>query len=154
MNWSAIGAVGEALGAIAVLVSLIYLARQIRQNTRMMKSTVRQQLAAASQESVLRVAEHADVLAKALAGDDLTPAENIRVRLVIRATFRGYENYAYQHHQGLLDPSEWRAVRENMRSFFAFRLTRDEWLSTRDEYSDLLQKTLDTLVTDEPLGAA
>ena len=34
MNWSAIGAVGESLDAIAVLVSLIYLARQIRQNTR------------------------------------------------------------------------------------------------------------------------
>ena len=33
MNWEAIGAVGEILGAIAVLLSLAYLAVQIRQNT-------------------------------------------------------------------------------------------------------------------------
>ena len=33
MNWEAIGAVGEAVGAIAVVVTLAYLAMQIRQNT-------------------------------------------------------------------------------------------------------------------------
>ena len=30
MNWDAIGAIGEILGAIAVFMSLIYLGRQIR----------------------------------------------------------------------------------------------------------------------------
>ena len=33
MNWEAIGAVGEVVGAVAVLVTLLYLAMQIRQNT-------------------------------------------------------------------------------------------------------------------------
>jgi len=33
MNWTAIGAVGEILGAVAVIVSLIYLAVQVRHNT-------------------------------------------------------------------------------------------------------------------------
>lgn len=33
MNWAAIGAVGEILGAIAVVATLIYLAKQIRQNS-------------------------------------------------------------------------------------------------------------------------
>jgi hypothetical protein len=34
MNWEAIGAVGEIVGAIAVVVTVGYLAFQIRQNTR------------------------------------------------------------------------------------------------------------------------
>ena len=34
MDWNAIGASGEVLGGLAVLVTLIYLARQIRQLTR------------------------------------------------------------------------------------------------------------------------
>ena len=34
MNWEAIGAVGELVGALAVLVTLIYLSMQIRQNTK------------------------------------------------------------------------------------------------------------------------
>ncbi len=32
-NWEAIGAIGEILGAIAVLLTLIYLVAQIKQNT-------------------------------------------------------------------------------------------------------------------------
>ena len=34
MNWEAIGAVGETVGGIGVIVTLIYLAIQVRQNTR------------------------------------------------------------------------------------------------------------------------
>lgn len=34
MNWAAIQAVAEAIGAIVVVASLIYLAIQVRQNTR------------------------------------------------------------------------------------------------------------------------
>ena len=33
MNWEAIGAIGEIVGAAAVFLTLIYLALQIRQNT-------------------------------------------------------------------------------------------------------------------------
>ena len=33
MNWEAIGAVGEVLGAIGVIATLVYLAVQIRQNS-------------------------------------------------------------------------------------------------------------------------
>ena len=45
MNWDAIGAVGETLGAMGVLASLVYLVSQIRENTR--------SLGAASLQSVL-----------------------------------------------------------------------------------------------------
>lgn len=34
MNWDALGAIGELIGAVAVVSTLIYLAIQIRQNTR------------------------------------------------------------------------------------------------------------------------
>ena len=37
MNWDAIGAVGEMLGAIGVIVTLVYLARKIQQNSRQPK---------------------------------------------------------------------------------------------------------------------
>ena len=34
MNWEAVGAIAETIGVIAILVSLVYVAIQIRQNTR------------------------------------------------------------------------------------------------------------------------
>ena len=42
MNWSAVGAVGEILGAFAVVATLGYLAVQIRQNTRTERASSRQ----------------------------------------------------------------------------------------------------------------
>ena len=39
MNWDAIGAVGEILGALAVFCTLIYLAVQIRQNTNAVRAS-------------------------------------------------------------------------------------------------------------------
>ena len=45
MNWDALGAIAELLGAVAVLATLFYLARQIRQN--------RESVESASAETVL-----------------------------------------------------------------------------------------------------
>ena len=39
MNWEAIGALGEVIGALAVFLTLIYLAVQVRQHTRAMEET-------------------------------------------------------------------------------------------------------------------
>ena len=39
MNWVALGAIGEFVGAIAVVLSLAYLAAQIIQNTRAVRAT-------------------------------------------------------------------------------------------------------------------
>lgn len=61
MNWEAIGAVGEVLGAIGVIATLGYLAVQIRQNT----ASNRQFAARASVDTLNRLSlmtvEHPDV---------------------------------------------------------------------------------------------
>ena len=41
MNWEAIGAIGEIVGATAVFVTLVYLAVQIRQNTKAQRNRAR-----------------------------------------------------------------------------------------------------------------
>ena len=38
VNWEAVSAIGQVLGALAVVVSLIYLAAQVRQNTRVVRA--------------------------------------------------------------------------------------------------------------------
>ena len=39
MNWEAIGAVGEVVGAIAVVVTLVYLTLQLKQNTQSVQNS-------------------------------------------------------------------------------------------------------------------
>ena len=41
MNWEAIGAIGEIIGATGVIVSVVYLAAQIRSGSRTLTTTVR-----------------------------------------------------------------------------------------------------------------
>lgn len=48
MNWEALGAIAESLGALGVIATLIYLAAQIRQNSRLLASSAKQ----ATQSSV------------------------------------------------------------------------------------------------------
>ena len=40
MNWEAIGAIAESIGVIAIFVSLVYVAIQIRQNTQQFKRSI------------------------------------------------------------------------------------------------------------------
>jgi hypothetical protein len=39
MNWDAIGSIAEVVGALAVLITLIYLAVQTRDNVKVMRSS-------------------------------------------------------------------------------------------------------------------
>jgi hypothetical protein len=56
MNWEAIGAVGEVFGAIAVVVSVIYLAIQVRKQTEEARLAATRELAAQFQSMVEPVA--------------------------------------------------------------------------------------------------
>ncbi len=50
MNWDAIGAIAELLGAVGVIASLIYLATQIRQSRDQMERNTRATQAASNQQ--------------------------------------------------------------------------------------------------------
>ena len=82
MNWDAISAVGEIFGAIAVLITLLYLAVQVRQ-TRLAQRfdsvrtsrTERREFFTAVRDSPYIP----PILAKLEAGEEITPEESIRL---------------------------------------------------------------------------
>jgi heme/copper-type cytochrome/quinol oxidase subunit 1 len=58
MNWEAIGAVSALIGAIAVVASLVYLAFQIRQNTKQLEQSERTAIAASLNVSATNYREN------------------------------------------------------------------------------------------------
>lgn len=85
MNWEAIGATGEIVGAAAVVITLACLAIQIRNSTRIARSAVRQVIAnMAFTMGSDPVADKAlaEALIKDLQGHDVDEAD--RVRLLAR----------------------------------------------------------------------
>jgi hypothetical protein len=55
MNWEAAGAVGEILGALAVLATIVYLARQVRDNSKQVKLNTTQSYASLVQDAYASV---------------------------------------------------------------------------------------------------
>ena len=51
MDWIAVGAIAELIGAIAVVLTLFYLADQVRNNTRMARSAATSEAVAAIREA-------------------------------------------------------------------------------------------------------
>ncbi len=149
MSWDALAAIAEALGAAAVLASLIYLATQIRQNTQMIKSSIRQQVTNTSHAVVFKSIDLADVFAKANNGETLTAGEQFQLNQIHRAAFRGFEDFAYQYEHGLLDPSEWTAWLEGLRATMSMPHVRRNWLATRQQYSENLQRVMDPLASSD-----
>jgi hypothetical protein len=55
MNWDAIGAIGEILGALAVVATIVYLARQVRDNSKQVKLNTTQSYASLAQDAYASV---------------------------------------------------------------------------------------------------
>ena len=53
MNWEALGAIGEIVGAVAVVLTLGYLALQIRQNTPSVRASTVQAISDSAQGRLL-----------------------------------------------------------------------------------------------------
>jgi hypothetical protein len=75
MNWDAIGAVGEMIGSLAVVVTLVYLAVQVRASTVESEASHFYMNAEQIGEMRGRFMEHADVWVKGNAGGELSASE-------------------------------------------------------------------------------
>jgi hypothetical protein len=112
MDWDALGAAAELLGAIGVIASLFYVASQIRRNSTALEAATNQAVSDSTQQRLLVPAQNPD-LAASLAKvredmNSLSPAERVQIVFFTRATFRGVSNAFFQHRQGLMPESAWR----------------------------------------------
>ncbi len=113
MNWDAIGAIGELLGAAGVIVTLVYLARQIQQNNRQLKGqaliAVHEYQRSLSEE----LNSNPELFRMVIRGnndfDGLSSEEQALVA-IWNTKEAGYWDMCYQlAKQGSLDPSVYRA---------------------------------------------
>ena len=113
MNWEAAGAIGEIIGAAAVVVSLIYLASQIRtQNREARAASVHQVLHEYSEAiSKLHEPEMAEVWVAAMDDfDALEPSQRLRFVIYLMVAVRSFEDAYFQWREGRLGDEVWRPL--------------------------------------------
>jgi hypothetical protein len=109
MNWDAISAIAELLGALAVIVTLIYLAVQLRQQNTVTKAQIEQQRADSVIQlaTVLSVTENRILYTKVVLDRSLTPAdlseeENIHLKIILSPLRANFENTYQQFQSGYI----------------------------------------------------
>jgi len=111
VNLEGVNAVAQLVAAIGVIVSLFYLAAQIRQNTRSTRAVVVDSLAHSLVDLLGPHAQNPESLrAFSLVIEDWdAAAEQDRARILpfIFATFKLFENAWFQQRQGTLDRQQW-----------------------------------------------
>lgn len=113
MNWDAIGAVGEVIGALAVFLTLGYLAVQIRQNTKAVRASALDSsvnAVNAVRVAMFESAEVAKIYGKGLENpEELDDDEKVRFRLLVHTILWAVWNIYAQTEYGGLSKSIWTA---------------------------------------------
>ena len=145
MNWEAIGAIGEILGALAVICTLVYLAVQIKQNSNMMKANIKEQRATATQIQIQRQIDLAPIMAKTISGEKLSPVELIQLKSLFRGVMRNFDSYFRQHVYGLFDDQEWKGIKKTIQITINAPTILEEWDAIRSEFPQDFQNFVETL---------
>ena len=114
-----LGSLGEFVGAIGVVVSLIYLARQMSLNT----TSIRAASFNSMTENSIRLLEHsfrdgdfAEFLHRAERDpSSLSPNELVRWDAYMTAVYRHFGNLVYQYRVGVLDQQMWQSYRDTLK---------------------------------------
>ncbi len=150
MNWDAAGAIGEIFGAAAVVVSLLYLASQIRtQNREARAASVHQVLHEYSTAiSRLHEPEMADIWVAAIEDfDSLSATQRLRFVVYLMVAVRSFEDAYFQWREARLEDDVWHALLPSLldlKSTEAFarfwELRRHQFRLEFTEYIDSLEE--------------
>ena len=113
MTLQDLGNIGDFVGGVGVVVTLAYLAVQIRSNTRALRSASHQSMLDAVNSLNVTLTDRPDfaaLLVKAHSDfDGLTTEERIRFNAYASRLVGNYENVFYQNSQRLIDEPMWKA---------------------------------------------
>ena len=154
MDLSQLADLGELLGGVAVVASLVYLAAQIRQNTRTVRASTLHQNTDLWSSLFLRLAEPdvARAYVAGMAGDrDIRPLQYTQFFFVCRSMFLAFENQYYQMRHGVLDSDAYAGYERSISTqFLAFRGFRLWWDMNRSVFSPEFVDHIDTMIADTP----
>jgi hypothetical protein len=138
VTFEQLGGLGEFIGALAVLGSLVYVARQIQENSRSTRHAAMQTAMLAAQNVMslpVRDRELARVIRVGLGTpDDLTEDEFEQFRYWLFLVLRVHEDMFVRHKAGVIDDETWGARARTVSFVFATPGGRRVWAAASNAY--------------------
>lgn len=131
VNWRAIGAIGEIAGAIGVILSLVYLGRQIHHQNRESRIQSVNELTRQWNDFLGVLTEHRDLCETWLQGmtsfHDLDPPRLVQFSACIGRLFRIYESLWQHNAEDRLTREMWHGVESAMQDAMSYPGVRAWW---------------------------
>ncbi len=157
MSLDALGNIGEFVGSIGVLVSLLYLAIQIKKNTEAERVSAYRAIVSDFGHMNETLASNQGLTQTYVQGmedfDALASGEKAQVSQVFYMTFRYFENMYYQHRRGYVEDELWKGWERIMLTYFARPGFQSWWRARRDVFSESFASFLENTPLDRPVAS-
>ncbi len=152
MNWEAIGVIAEVVAAIAVIVSLLYLAMQIRTHNREARLAALHDISVGFREATAKFANEdiSEIFVRANEDyDALSDAELMRLLVVAGGVFRAWEEAYIQHKDGHLEIGSWEAMTRHYANVMGATCIRRIWSLRKANFDPEFQLYIDNIDAPE-----
>ncbi len=145
-------AIAEILSSVAILVTLVYLAIEIRQNAQATWADTRQAILAADQE-FLHILLQDPTLILARHQEELNDDERVRLSIQLATMVRMREMNWIQHQDGTIDDTTWRAYQGSLVAVLSAPQSRTWWENYGVEriFDPQFVALVDDLLADTPV---
>jgi hypothetical protein len=152
MSWEAIGAIGEVVGAAAVIASLIYLAAQIRQNSRTIRRSSARHTGEKNAVALRALADYSELFSGDFLGLDrlatLDPPQRTRFDMIFGMWMQAIEQTFADVRDGLLESEYGVPYRDYLRHLLSCSGGSQWWSERRAWFSASFQREVDELIVE------
>ena len=156
MSIEDLGNLGELLGSIALLISLIYVAIEIRKNTETARTSTYQSVVSdfgSLNHTIVSTPGLSSLLVRAQEDfESLNEDEKAQISQLFFACYHNFENMYYQARKGYLEDDVWLGWKRLMLTYHQRPGYRSWWELRRHVFSESFADFLDTEQLDTPVA--
>lgn len=152
MNWDAIGALAEVVGAIGVIFSLLYLSLQIRTQNVQAKLAARHEIATGLRQAsgVYASEDITEIFVRANKDyNSISDAESVRLIVVTTNLFRAWEEAFLIYKDGQLEADMWEVIARDYTTSMGAPCICHVWNIRKQNYDPGFQRYVDDLESKE-----
>lgn len=154
MNWEAIGTISQIIGVIVVIITLLYLAAQVRQGNIFAKLQVRQRMIEQQDHELYTQLSNPDITYASVKEGPLTEDEQAKLGLFLIAFLRQREWEWFQFQEGVLDEKAYQAYHGVIAIHLGTVRARKWWgVIGRQAFDPGFVKTVDSLLANSEINS-
>jgi hypothetical protein len=156
MNWEMLAAIGQLAAACVGIPSIIYLAVQIREQTRERRQSAVNALTVQWGDLTKALHEDAEFAAIHLRGvhsfHDLDAVSKLRFSAFQNRFFKNFEGMYYSRCEGILNSESWNEIERTMSDFLAYDGVRQWWETRKHWHTEAFVRVIDAIIArgDKP----